>query len=409
MIDCLERAGHKVAYAGIDTVHEYDIVLVSMTADCDWWTFIPERVKWRKGAYRVIIGGAGILHVVPFLQYADYFILGRGENIIVDLVDSISSDVPQIDSASVIESATFSYDDRYEIAQVAEPYRHSIKICDGKEWKEGPIGCNHKCMFCGYTWQRRFISDDDVYTMSDDLFLKERAMLDLLNGNPVDWDRLRTTSIDGFSERLRRSVGKPITDELFREFLRQMVTSDAKPHQLKLYNLVGLPGESTDDWYEYIDALHSTDALTTSNGKQWSIILHSTPFRPMPCTPMACCEGSYENYRGRIASVLGAGLDGNIIFQGGSVWSVESMATDSLPTETLSMICHRASSKDVDAIERIATSRKFWSARTSIKQATLERYFDVSGLFKRYTWETLPSRYLSTYKNIAKIGSKVFE
>lgn len=34
VIDSLERAGYEVEYAGIATVHEYDIVLVSITAFC---------------------------------------------------------------------------------------------------------------------------------------------------------------------------------------------------------------------------------------------------------------------------------------------------------------------------------------------------------------------------------------
>lgn len=37
IIDCLNRAGYEVDYAGIATVHQYDVVLVSLTSDCDWW------------------------------------------------------------------------------------------------------------------------------------------------------------------------------------------------------------------------------------------------------------------------------------------------------------------------------------------------------------------------------------
>lgn len=34
---------------------------------------------------------------------------------------------------------------------------------------------------------------------------KERAMLDMINGKEeIDWAHLRTTAIDGFSERLRK-------------------------------------------------------------------------------------------------------------------------------------------------------------------------------------------------------------
>jgi hypothetical protein len=71
IIDVLARAGHTVEYAGIATVHEYDVVLVSLTSDCDWWPYIAERVRWKPGKYKVIIGGAGLLNIRPFMNWFD--------------------------------------------------------------------------------------------------------------------------------------------------------------------------------------------------------------------------------------------------------------------------------------------------------------------------------------------------
>ena len=70
VVDCLERAGYEVDYAGIATVHEYDIVLVSLTSDCDWWSFIDERTRWQSGHYKVLIGGAGLLIFVFAMKYS---------------------------------------------------------------------------------------------------------------------------------------------------------------------------------------------------------------------------------------------------------------------------------------------------------------------------------------------------
>lgn len=54
---------------------------------------------------------------------------------------------------------------------------------------------------------------------------------------------------------------------------------------------------------------------------QTSILLHSTPFRAMPATPLACKPMSYLNYRGMIAKKLGKGrYKGNIFYQGNSIW-----------------------------------------------------------------------------------------
>ena len=52
-------------------------LFLSALLDCDWWPFIAERIRWRKGNYKVIVGGAGALNVRPFLEHADYFVLGR--------------------------------------------------------------------------------------------------------------------------------------------------------------------------------------------------------------------------------------------------------------------------------------------------------------------------------------------
>lgn len=401
VIDCLERAGYSVEYAGLATVHQYDVVLVSLTADCDWWTFISERQRWRKGGYKVLVGGAGVLHVAPFLPWFYAAMLGRGENLIVPLIQGIESG-DRWESESVLYSDTFSEDKIYRLAQVDIQYPHPIKLSENRNFCEGAIGCNHKCLFCGYTWQRKFVSPHEYYRMEDSLFGniadKERAMLDLdEDPRSIDFSHLRTTAIDGFSERLRVGVNKPITRRIIHNFLVAMINSPAKPHQLKFYNICGYPTETDEDWMEFLDELRLADEATDRRERQWSIVLHSTPFRAMPATPMACAPMSKRNYRGLIGGKLGAGLKGNLIYQGKNLWAVESMGTDSLSTVMLSAIAHRGSREDSENIGRLCATKKFWSASASVREKTLERYFDMDRLFGPFTPETLPSRYLRTY------------
>lgn len=401
IVDCLERAGYSVEYAGAATVHQYDIVLVSLTSDCDWWSFIAERLTWRRGEYTVIVGGAGLLHITPFLPFGDYFMFGRGENLIVPLIRGIDRD-GGFQHESVARSDTFNESAIYRIAQVDAPYPHSISLSSKRQFAEGAIGCSHKCLFCGYTWQRRFVSPVDFYRMEDSLFggiaEKELAMLDLVDGNaPIDFAHLRTTSIDGMSERLRRRVNKPISAAILNDFLRRMLQYEGSPHQIKVYTIVGYPGESDEDWFEFTDTLRDADEAVPLRCKPWSIVLHATPFRPMPATPLACAPMSYRNYRGELARVLAPALSGNLIYQGRSCWAVESMGTESLPTVILSAICHRGQRSDTENVMRIAASKKFWRASMGVKIATLEKYFDVDRLFGAFSAETLPSRYLRTY------------
>lgn len=402
IIDSLDRAGYDVEWAGISTVHEYDVVLVSITSDCDWWSFIGERVRWRPGNYKVIIGGAGVLNIRPFLPYADYFVLGRGENAVVEILRGTG------DGYGIVEASKFAPDKRYEIRQ--EPiYPYTVELTNGHTFTERTQGCPHKCLFCGYTWHRKYTGEGEFEAgsglWSSEDVNRERAIIDMYKAGRYDLKHLRITSIDGFSERLRFSVNKRITRDMVRQLFQEMARHD-NPHQLKIYNIVGLPDETVDDWFEFLEDLQVVDSQCTP-GKQWSIVLHNTPFRPMPATPLACAPASYKDYRGLIAKTLGCGkYKGNIFYKGNKFWTVESMGTDSLSTMILSMICHRGTERDIDNVRKIACAKQFWRASADVRQATLEKYFDVKTLFSEQTPETLPTRYLKTYCEVERMWTK---
>lgn len=91
------------------------------------------------------------------------------------------------------------------------------------------------------------------------------------------------------------------------------------------------------------------------------------------------------------------------------MWAVESMATESLPTVIQSAIVWRGTEADSDNFVKIALSKKFAAASTPIKQATLEKYFDVKTLFGRYTLDNLPTKYLKTYADYKKAAQICFK
>lgn len=410
IIDCLERAGYTVEYAGQSTVHRYDIVLVSITAACDWWSYITERMGWRPGSYKVLVGGAGVLHIEPFLPWFDIAMFGRGEDLIVPLVKGIESG-QGYENPSICYASQFSQNRIYYIRQATQLYDRPIPLTHNRAYNESAIGCNHKCLFCGYTWHRKFLSIHGEFQMENSMFTdmanKERAMLDLYHDpDKIDFHHLRTTAIDGFSERLRIAVGKPITHEVFNLFLRTMLTNSVNPHQIKLYNICGYPTETEEDWMEFMDELNEADSQVPVREKQWSIVLHSTPFRAMPATPLACAPMSKRNYRGAFGRILGAGLKGNLIYQGKSLWAVESMGTDSPQAIMLDAIAHRGHTHDSENIMKLCASPKFWSASAATKEATLCKYFNMDYLFGAFTAETLPSRYLRTYAGVERMWGK---
>jgi len=409
IIDALRRAGYPVEFAGLATVHEYDVILVSITSDCDWWGYIAERERWRAGRYLVVVGGAGVLNVRPFLRWADAFVLGRGEDIAVGIVSEHARG-GRYESPSVIWADDFNPSRRYQIAQTP-PYPHPVRLENGKTYREQTMGCPHKCLFCGYTWQRKYYGKgafkgvSGLWSGAEVEQEQEAALIDMHRAGEYNLKHLLITAIDGSSERLRMMVNKRITSHMLTELLEVMAAHD-KPHQLKIYNILGYPTETHDDWREFAELLATVDGRM-SKRKQWSILLHNTPFRPMPATPAACWPAHYGNLRGEYARVVGGGkYKGNIFYQGNAFWAVEGMGCDSLPTHTLSMICHRGTEQDADNIRRIAASPKFWRASTAVRQATLERYFDVGRLFGALSPDELPTKYLQTYCGIERMWGR---
>lgn len=95
-------------------------------------------------------------------------------------------------------------------------------------------------------------------------------------------------------------------------------------------------------------------------------------------------------------------------FTGGALYAKENPYVESLCSTIQSAIVWRGTEKDTDNIIKIATSKKFSSASAGVKQATLEKYFDVKTLFGKYTIDNLPTRYLETYADYKK-ATKILE
>ncbi len=401
ILDAVKRGGIEYQYAGMATIHEYDVVLVSITSDCDWWTFLSERVRWKSGKYKIVIGGAGVLNVRPFLQYVDCFVFGRGENIIVPLLREIEAG-GRYKHESVCWSDEFDVSKNYFIAQVDKPYEYECRLENSKTFKEESIGCPYKCYFCGYTWQRKYIGDGSFTAGSGSMSAGsgERTIIDLLKLEPQRWQEdalVMAVGLDGMSERLRFMVNKKISREMFKRFLSGLTTLE-RPHQIKIYNIVGYPTETENDWREVVQDIKEIDMLQSKSEKQWSLLFHFTPFRAMPATPLACWPMSYVEYRYNICKELKEPqMPGNVFFQGNKFWAVEGLGTDCLARVIQSAIILRGEEADAESIVRVATSRKFQSASAYEMRKTLEGLFDVEKLFGAYMPETLPTRYLKSY------------
>jgi len=405
----LRSAGIEVEYCSAATVDRYKVVLVSITSGCDWHPFVAERLRWRDHG-TVIAGGAGLLNVRPFLRWVDVFCFGRAEDYIVPLVKAALAGEKH-EHPSVCYAAEFSMDRTWQINAGRQLYPEPVPLANGKTWREAASGCQRKCLFCAYTWHRRHLGGMQNQAGAGDVLWvgsSEKTIFELDLDKPETWGlpKLRIVGLDGFSERLRRMAGKPITRDMLRAFFSGLGRSGIAPNRMKLYNIVGYPTETEDDWLEFVEDLAAADVPFKKVDPQWGIELHSTPFRPMPATPCACWPMSYVNYRGRIARVLRQGQHDryrSVFFRGNRFWSAESHGTESLPTVVLDALALRGTEDDSEVIARLASSAKFRNGSMRHRQAILGRHVDIDRLFGTYTWEDLPTRYLRTYMPIEKL------
>lgn len=405
--DVIVRGGYEVHYCSSANVTKYKIILVSITAPTDWYSFIYERERWKQGNYTVIAGGAGNMNVRPVLPFADIFIMGRAEDIILPVIECVLSGEKYIHS-SVIYSEDFSPENTYTIQQSEECYPHKVTLANGKEWQEVAIGCQRKCLFCAYTWQRKHIGlkQSESGCANSMWVSREYTFFDLEQYQDNDelanfWNSDTILGLDGWSERLRRAANKPITNEMLTRFMSANATYRRKKGLIKLYNIVGYPSEDNSDYEEFIDVI--TNQVSVGKGEFVYYLVHNTPFAPMPATPAAIWPVSYVDYRKKLQT-------GKTIYSCDHYSVTISFSTQSLATTTLWLLMLRGTESDIDNVRRISLSKKFTRASSKVKQATLEKYLDIERLFKSYTWDSLPTSYLATYvpnSGLAKLSDRL--
>jgi radical SAM superfamily enzyme YgiQ (UPF0313 family) len=96
-----------------------------------------------------------------------------------------------------------------------------------------------------------------------------------------------TFGIEAGSERLRRFIGKPLSDEAIFEKLEAILA--IKPFNLKLYFMIGLYGEEKKDLEDILDMVkhihHIMIKTGAPKGFMGSITVHVSPFVPKAFTP----------------------------------------------------------------------------------------------------------------------------
>jgi radical SAM superfamily enzyme YgiQ (UPF0313 family) len=96
-----------------------------------------------------------------------------------------------------------------------------------------------------------------------------------------------TFGIEAATDRLRRFIGKPFTDEEIYERTNSIL--DIKPFNLKLYFMIGLYEESQEDVVQIAELTKKIKHIMVKRGAKkgfvGSITVHASPFVPKPSTP----------------------------------------------------------------------------------------------------------------------------
>jgi hypothetical protein len=251
---------------------ELDILLVSIPSTFQYVDYVKTALKYqfdKRNKTIIIIGGYGAINPYFLDGLFDYFVLGRVHTKANEIIE-------QALTRSLAKSDNVVTPDTYGMTK---------RLCqDSMTGNESFVGCKYKCKFCQYSHIRKrqgFSTEyvQNLLTKGNSPEIMFKSILDL-NSKP---GRIRT-AIDGYSNRLRKAYGKKITNEAIVDAISHLgnLAKNKKPVVMTLYNITNFPGETPEDYKEFVNTINS---IKEPNGRV-IIAVCSMTFRPSPLTPM---------------------------------------------------------------------------------------------------------------------------
>lgn len=196
-------------------------------------------------------------------------------------------------------------------------------------------GCRNKCLFCQYSWLKpyreapvqdvyaalEYASTKHVRVFAADRFqhsgyklirrcLEQQGIVDtgsdvslkFLNRNRsyLKYTRKIRTGIEGMSYRLRKMVGKNITDQEIVDAHSAAVEDNIRCFDW--YMIYGLPTEGDDDAEEFVELLAKLEPAM----KGRTLAIHWNAFQPNPCTPLQWAKPALKYPRKRLDRIHAA-------------------------------------------------------------------------------------------------------
>jgi radical SAM superfamily enzyme YgiQ (UPF0313 family) len=306
--------GLALAMSSIDPASLYRVTpktakLVDyLLLSCFWWehTWILADFMRRAGIKKktanrpkIIVGGFNSFNPVPLSCYADFVVCGDGEGTIAGILTG-----EKVDYTFIGEGCS-----TWNNVSELKPFINQTSSITRMEIARG---CRFRCKFCAVahlkpyrelpldeiesglrlTKTKRvslFAPEPTLHSQDEEITALCHRYGKLRVDSDVRLDRLSKRSdsvprvgIEGISERLRRSVNKPYTNQQIIEAVKQAIIDGRRG--LFMYFILDLPGEADRDWDEFAQLLRDIGRL---KGAQ-NFLLKPSPsvFLPTPHTPM---------------------------------------------------------------------------------------------------------------------------
>ena len=314
---------------------------------------IPLKRKDRNENYPLIIAGGpcATANPMPLSDYIDIFVIGEGEKIINNLLDKYIENcdlkdyldipglyIPEFNNKARIELI----DDMNDAYHIKEPilsksddenyqtvFNNSIMLNVSR-------GCTRGCRFCMASYLYRPVRETD-YKKLIDIAIENRnntglnkitligaavsdysALENLINGlekegfqistpslriESITNETLKTLKDSGLKtitlapesiQKLRLVINKDILDEKIFTVIQNAIDLDFK---IKLYFLVGIPGESNEDIEELVRYMKKIANMHTSiKNVKFSV----NPLIPKPHTPLQWESYDFKDIKNKI-------------------------------------------------------------------------------------------------------------
>lgn len=396
IIDVLFNAGYDVKITDKENANKYDIVLISLTSNLDMIAltrYLNNYIDWKRRKFVVCAGGFGMQNYIPIMEYIDYAWYGRVENEISWLIENNFD----VEHQSLIKIGKH----KNVIINQSNILYPNVYTFGGGMTKEQIYGCPNKCFFCYYSFSRKYIntgnnlySFNQGYTSSIEI---EQCKKELYKNFAIPEI---TSSIDGFSERLRFAMNKRIPNNQIIEFIKYITSNTTcKALRLKLYNIVGIETETETDYNEFLETIIKIGELK----KNISIIVHSTPLNPSICTPVAYAPINIEKDYNKNKACLGKK---NIqrLYETPYLKLLNDFFTEDASSLLEHTIPIRTTFDNIEIFKILCHDKKYKNLRTAEKINFMSGINGFKDIIREYSInEYLPTQYVNSFIGYDKL------